>query len=110
MEDVWKKFKEETKGDMEKINDFLKDPSLFKPDGAEPNSFQPRPLEKMEREISENIVIEDDEKSQSSISSVSSKKFYGSLSNVVKEMMEKEKISRAQAYRRAKKLAAEKSQ
>jgi hypothetical protein len=123
MEEIWKKFKEETKGDMERIEDYLKNASVLNPLDKEPNMFQPRPLERIDQEISNQVVLEN-EKSQTIIAQpvkdcvpevslvpeASRKKMYGSLSAAVKEIMEKEHVSRAQAYRKAKKMAAEKSQ
>jgi hypothetical protein len=105
MEELWKKFKEETKEDMEKIGEFLRESRFVKPMEKEPNSFQPQPLEKIERNISQQIVLDD----ENSKKDVSSNKNYGSLTKTVKEIMAKEHISRAQAYRRAKKISTEKS-
>jgi hypothetical protein len=116
MEDMWKKFKQETSQDMENIKEFLRQASS--PIIPEPSMFQPKPLEKIDPRISNQVVLEDD-KSQTLISQmptcaqepqdISRKKFYGSLTETVKQLMQNEQISRAQAYRRAK-ILAKKSQ
>jgi hypothetical protein len=118
MEDMWKKFKEETRQDMENVKEFLRQASA-NPMIPEPSMFQPKPLEKIDPRISSQVVLED-EKSQTLISQiqdcaqdpldVSKKKAYGSLAEMVRQLMEKENVSRAQAYRRAKKIVSEKSQ
>jgi hypothetical protein len=122
MEEMWKKFKQETREDLEKINSFLQEPSLVKPLDKEPNIFQPKPLEKIDQEISNQIVLGDGKSQvvtqvqncvpnmQNCVPDVSRKKVYGSLKDIVKELMQKENVSRAQAYRKAKRILEEKSQ
>jgi hypothetical protein len=102
MEDLWKKFKEETKEHMEKINEFLKERSLNNENISNETKVEAKPEVKLNNEISQQIVLED-ETSKNEISHVSRKDSYGKLKNLVKEIMEKEHVSRAQAYRRAKK-------
>lgn len=109
MEDIWKKFKEETKGDMEKIHSFIKDMNTQIPGREEPNSFMPQRIENVELEIAQQVIIED-ETLKKETTNVSKPKSYGSMSSMVKEIMEKYQISRAQAYRKARKLISEKSQ
>lgn len=128
MEDIWKKFKEETKEHIQKINEFLNEtfsiekPKLIEPEkpflipnsekinetSANETSQQTVWIEKSPSEIlnetfklSEEIqqVVLENEKSQQS----SRKEVYGKMRNLVKEIMEKENVSRAQAYRKAKK-------
>jgi hypothetical protein len=104
MEDLWKKFKEETQGHMEKINDFLNE-----------RSFSDEPS-KVSRQISKHLVLDEEtviaikkanekspETSQIEVKASPRKKIYGKLKHVVKDIMEKENLSRAQAYRVAKK-------
>ncbi len=98
MEDLWKKFREETKDHMERINAFLKERSQ----NNGKNSSEVKVEVKLGNEISQQIVL-DDETSKNEISHVSKKDNYGRLKDLVKEIMEKEHVSRAQAYRRAKK-------
>lgn len=86
MEELWKKFKEDTKEDLEKINEFLvsleKSKTRKKDIGLNKSSFN---------ETSTMISHE-------------RREIYGKLRDMVRQIMEKEKISRAQAYRRAKLL------
>ncbi len=92
MEDLWKKFKEETQESMRKINEFLNETSSNE-------KSQTSELEVIKDEtskIGEQIVIEDEK-------SISRKNVYGKLKDVVKDIMERENVSRAQAYRKAKK-------
>lgn len=134
MEDIWKKFKEETKEHIQKINEFLNEtssiekPKLIEPEkpslipnsekinetSANETSQQTVWIEKSPSEIlnetsklSEEIqqVVLENEKSQQS----SRKEVYGKMRNLVKEIMEKENVSRAQAYRKAKKMFLENS-
>jgi hypothetical protein len=109
MEDLWRKFKEDTKEDMQKIHAFVKEMNTRIPMQENPNPFQPQRIENVEAEISQQIVL-DDEKSKNETCDVSKKISYGSMSGLVKEIMDKYQISRAQAYRKAKKLISEKSQ
>ena len=103
MEDLWKKFKEETREHMQKINDFLHEKSL-----EEKNRLTEQ--EKIRNEMSntiqqtQQIVLNEDELINSQFPE---KKSYGKLKNMVKEIMEKENLSRAQAYRLAKKRILE---
>lgn len=121
MEDIWKKFKDETKEHVEKINEFLNE----KPLNEKSQLIEPeKHLEILNNETSEisqpvvwreaskvneqvqQIVLEENEKSKES----SRKEVYGKMRDLVKEIMEKENVSRAQAYRRAKKRLLENSQ
>jgi len=86
MEELWKKFKEDTKEDMMKINEFLV-------------SLENSKNRKKYKEINESSVNETSVKI-----SHERREIYGKLRDLVKQIMEKEKISRAQAYRRAKLL------
>jgi len=105
MEEVWEKFKKETQGHMEKINGFLSE-----------TSFDEEPKE-VARQISKHLVLDEETllavKNANEKSSETSliqekatprKRIYGKLKDVVKDIMQKEKVSRAQAYRRAKKI------
>jgi len=109
MEDLWKKFKQETQEHIQKIIEFLNETSLNeKSQLVEPE----KPVINLNNEISQipeptqQIVLEENNKSEKP----SRKKIYGKLRDLVKEIMEKENVSRAQAYRRAKKRFSEKSQ
>jgi len=85
MEELWKKFKEDTKEDLEKINEFL-------------NSLEKSKTRKKNIELKSSL-------SETSMKiSHERREIYGKLRDMVKQIMEKEKISRAQAYRRAKLL------
>jgi uncharacterized protein YaaR (DUF327 family) len=80
MEELWKKFKEDTREDLLMIKDFLE--SFEK-------SKNNRLTKSSPNETSKKIYHKRQE-------------IYGKMRNLVKEIMEKENISRAQAYRRAK--------
>jgi hypothetical protein len=108
MEDLWKKFIEETEEHMQKIKKFLNE---MKSDAIEP--IQPEiPLTKPDDEKSkipelpqqvfmdETSLIEEMFPNKTYHSE--RKNNYGKLRDKVKEIMEKEHLSRAQAYRRAK--------
>ena len=124
MEDLWKKFKEETQQHMQKINDFLNETS---PDEkSQPieiekqvinleneKSHQTAWIEKYPNEISnkteineqvQQVVLENNETTK-----IKRKEIYGKMRDLVKEIMERENVSRAQAYRRAKKRFLENS-
>jgi ElaB/YqjD/DUF883 family membrane-anchored ribosome-binding protein len=131
MEDIWKKFKQETQKHVQKINEFLNEKSskensqLHEPEKAmtdlnkemyqineqvqqiflkdEDVSHQ-SPME-VQKQIEQAVWIE---KSNENFH-VSRKKIYGRLRDLVKEIMEKENLSRAQAYRKAKKRLLENS-
>jgi len=107
MEDLWKKFKQETKEDLLKIKEFLNETSLNEKS------------EQVAKRISRHLVLDEetvlaiknanerlDETSIKQINEKSQKiprkKIYGKLKDLVKEIMEKENLSRAQAYRKAK--------
>ena len=92
MEDLWKKFKEETQENMRKINEFLNETSSN--EKSQPN--EPGIIKSETSKIGEQIVLEDEK-------SISRKVVYGKLKNLVKDIMERENVSRAQAYRKAKK-------
>jgi hypothetical protein len=101
MEDLWKKFKEDIQEPMKIINEFLNEKSLNEKSHAvetqKPMTNLDNETSKM-TEISQRIVLDELIDSQ-----FSKKKSYGKLRNAVKEIMEKEHVSRAQAYRIAKK-------
>lgn len=104
MEELWKKFKEETQDHIEKISGFLNE-----------TSFDDSP-EEVSRQISKHLVLDEEtviaiknanekspETSQIQEKATPRKRIYGKLKDVVRDIMEKGKVSRAQAYRRAKK-------
>jgi len=110
MEDLWKKFREETEEHLQKIKIFLDE---IKSDAIEP--VQPEmPITKPNDEKSKIPELPQqvfmDETSQlikemfpDKTSRSDRKKTYGKMRDLVKEIMEKEHLSRAQAYRIAKK-------
>ncbi len=109
MEELWKKYKRETQEHIEKINKFLNETSS----NEKSQLKEPEKIIKNEMsQISEQIIIED--KTSENVSQkkkhLPRKKIYGKLKDVVKEIMEKENVSRAQAYRKAKKRFLENSQ
>ena len=125
MEDLWKKFKQETQKHVQKINEFLNEKSqneksqIIEPEKPMINlenekSQQLVWIEKSLNEIPnkmsevneqvQQIVLEKNETKK-----IERKKIYGKLKDLVKEIMEKENLSRAQAYRRAKKKLLENS-
>ena len=85
MEDLWKKFKEETSEDLNKIRSFLNE------------------MSHSEKSFERKIVKHKASKPKASKKMTPRKKIYGKLSTLVKEIMEKENLSRAQAYRVARK-------
>jgi putative heme degradation protein len=86
MEDLWQKFKEETTEDLSKIKNFLNEMSHDE--------------KSLEKKIAKRIVP----KAASSVKSKTPrKKIYGKLKDLVQEIMKKENLSRAQAYRVARK-------
>ena len=90
MEDLWHKFKSETADDLNKIRNFLEEISHNE------TSF--------EKKIKKRIVPKEKTAStEKSKKQSQRKKIYGKLKDHVKEIMEKENLSRAQAYRVAKK-------
>jgi len=78
--ELWKKFKEDTREDMLKIKEFL-------------NSTEKSKNERTTKGLSSETTQK---------KSHSRREIYGKMRLLVKEIMEKEKISRAQAYRKAK--------
>ncbi len=106
MEDLWKKFKQETEKHLQKINEFLNEKSL----NEKSQLIEPVPI--INNEISQvpektqQIFLEENKKPEKP----SRKKVYGKLKDLVNEIMKKENVSRAQAYRRAKKRFLENSQ
>ncbi|NIM46954.1 MAG: hypothetical protein GTN40_02225 [Candidatus Aenigmarchaeota archaeon] len=102
MEDLWKKFKQETQEHIEKIIEFLSETSSNeKSQLIEPEKPVIIPNNEISQlpEQTQQIVLEENKK----FKEPSRKKVYGKLKDLVKEIMEKENVSRAQAYRRAKK-------
>jgi len=90
MEDLWQKFKDETTEDLKKIRNFLNEIS------RDETSFE----KKIKMHIAPKEKTVSDEKIKKH---TPRKKIYGKLKNHVKEIMEKENLSRAQAYRVARK-------
>lgn len=86
MEELWKKFKEDTKQDLVEIHEFL-------------NSLEKSRIRKKNRELNKSLFNETSIKI-----SHERREIYGKLRDIVKSIMEKENISRAQAYRKAKLL------
>jgi len=78
--DLWKKFKEDTREDMLKIKEFLRSTENLKND-------------ELTKDLSNEI---------SQDKSHNRREIYGKMRCLVKEIMEKEQVSRAQAYRKAK--------
>ena len=104
MEDSWKKFKEEIQEHIQKINEFLNETSSNEKSNH------------ATKQISRHLVLDEEtllaiknanKKSNETFNKKpkisSRKKIYGKLKDIVKEIMEKENLSRAQAYRKAKK-------
>ena len=77
--ELWKKFKEDTREDMIKVKEFL-------------NSVEKTKIEKPIKNLSD----------ETSKISHGRREIYGKMRHLVREIMEKENISRAQAYRKAK--------
>ena len=95
MEDLWKKFKEETQESMRKINEFLNETSSD--EKSHPSEVARIKDETSEMEQVQQIVLDNE------TSDNSRKNIYGKLKDVVEEIMKREHVSRAQAYRKAKK-------
>lgn len=91
MEDLWKKFKEETQEQMQKINEFLDEKSSSKKSHDETIKNE---TSKVNEQIKQIVLDETTEASRKDI--------YGKLKDMVRDIMEKEHVSRAQAYRKAK--------
>ena len=100
MEDIWKKFKQETEKDMKKIRNFLNEISF--------DETSPKEIKRVSRHLvldKETVTAVEKSKNKSQAKKKHSprKKIYGKLTTLVKEIMEKENLSRAQAYRVARK-------
>jgi hypothetical protein len=95
MEDLWKKFKEETKEHIQKINEFLNETSSG--EKSHPSETVEIKDETSDMKQIQQIVLDNE------TSDNSRKNIYGKLKDTVKEIMEREHVSRAQAYRKAKK-------
>ena len=95
MEDLWKKFKEETQEHLQKINEFLSEISSDEKSHTKEIVVNDE-TSKVNEQV-EQVVLDNE------TSDTSRKNIYGKLRNLVKEIMEKEHVSRAQAYRKAKK-------
>ncbi len=115
MEDLWKRFKEETRGHIQKINEFLNEES------AKEKTLTPtEPLtvlnSETQKEINQQIIDETSKQIEQAVwiekssENSSRKEIYGNLKDLVKEIMEKEHVSRAQAYRKARKRFLERTQ
>ena len=86
MEDLWQKFKEETTEDLNKIKNFLNE------------------MSQDEKSLEKKIVKHLSPKPARPVKTrTPRKKIYGKLKDLVQEIMEKENLSRAQAYRVARK-------
>ena len=107
MEDLWKKFKQETKEDLLKIKEFLNETSLNEKSDQVAKRISRHlvldeetvlAIKNANERLDETSIKQINEKSQK----IPRKKIYGKLKDLVKEIMEKENLSRAQAYRKAK--------
>ena len=96
MEDLWKKFKEETQEHIQKINEFLSEISSDEKSHTKEIEVINDETSKVNEQV-EQVVLDNE------TSDISRKNIYGKLRDLVKEIMEKEHVSRAQAYRKAKK-------
>ena len=106
MEDLWKKHKRELKNHFTKINDFLEselNDTTIDNDTSLVDENSQRVAREIEQ-IQKNIVIEEPENIKRGRPRSERRKIYGKLRDIVKSLMEKEGLSRAQAYRRAKKI------
>jgi len=116
MEDLWEKYKQETKEHLQKINEFLdentdKEKANSSPGTtAEPDDVASQDVkqtvEETTKQVEQAVWIEKSNEN----SHASRKNAYGNLKDSVKEIMEKEHVSRAQAYRKAKKIFLSNSQ
>lgn len=104
MEDIWKKFKQETENDILKIRNFLDEISSDETSPKE-KAVSPKVVSRHLVLDKETVVAVEKSKNKSQTKKQHSprKKIYGKLTNLVKEIMEKENLSRAQAYRVARK-------
>ena len=111
MEDIWKKFREETEEHMQKIKEFLNE---MKTDAIEPTQpeipiMKPDDEKSKIPELPQQVFMDETSKLikemfPNKTSHLERKKIYGKMRDMVKEIMEKEHLSRAQAYRRAKRI------
>ena len=110
MEELWKKFREETEEHVQKIKKFLDEikSDVIKPAQPEIPITKPNDEKSKIPELPQQVFM--DETSQlikemfpDKTSHSERKKTYGKMRDLVKEIMEKEHLSRAQAYRKAKK-------
>jgi hypothetical protein len=113
MEEIWKKHKDEIKEHLLKIENFLK--SELKDTSKTNETFEiiekPPEISHDIQQIQsivldENIKFSDESRIRKKRGRPRSKRkeVYGKLKDIVKSLMEKENISRAQAYRKAKKI------
>lgn len=109
MENLWKKHKTEIKDHLSKIEGFLK---LELNDTSRINEISQEKIMKNEIEQNqpnifsdENLQISDEIQVKTKRGRPRSKRreIYGKLRDIVKNIMKKEGLSRAQAYRKAKK-------
>ena len=84
MEDLWQKFKEETTEDLKKIRNFLDEMSQNE--------------KSLEKKLEKSIVSK-----EKKLLKTPRKEIYGKMRDLVNDIMEKENLSRAQAYRLARK-------
>jgi polyhydroxyalkanoate synthesis regulator phasin len=108
MEDIWKKFREETEEHMQKIKKFLNEmkSDVIEPTQPEIPITKPNDEKSKIPELPQQVFT--DETSQLIQEMFPNKtshreKTYGKMRDLVKDIMEKEHLSRAQAYRKAKK-------
>ncbi|MFH0929505.1 MAG: hypothetical protein V1818_04105 [Candidatus Aenigmatarchaeota archaeon] len=93
MEDLWHKFKQETKDDLKKIRGFLDE-----------ISHHEKSQKTVKRTKNVALGVATKKKPASKPKTVTPrKKIYGKLKDLVNEIMEAENLSRAQAYRVARK-------
>ncbi|MBN2202937.1 MAG: hypothetical protein JW700_02025 [Candidatus Aenigmarchaeota archaeon] len=92
MEYLWLKFKNETKDDLSKIRSFLDEISHH--EKSQKTIAKPKKTVKTTRKAKPKAMTP-------------RKKIYGKLKDIVNQIMEAENLSRAQAYRVAKKRIAE---
>ena len=98
------KFKKETEKDLTKIRNFL-DEISFDETSPKEKPVSPKRVSRHLVLDKETVTAIENSKNISQAKKKTSprKKIYGKLTSLVKEIMEKENLSRAQAYRVAKK-------
>ena len=116
MEDLWKKHKEEIRQHLSNIENFLQSEIKINETFRINEKSQKNTIENDIQQIQDNIVLDENIKisDEFKMKTKAKKKkgrprsarreIYGKLKDTVKHLMEKENLSRAQAYRRAKKM------